>query len=134
MSSIFTPIINGEIPCYKVAENEHCFAFLDINPVAKGHTLVIPKKEVDYIFDLEEDLFLELQRFSKKIAKAIETVVPCPRIGTTVVGLEVPHAHIHLVPLSNLSFIDFSLPRVKMTKEEMATLAQQIATAFAENQ
>lgn len=130
MPSIFTRIINGEIPCYKVAENDTFLAFLDINPVAKGHTLVIPKKEVDYIFDLDDDLFLALHAFSKRVAAAVEAVVPCPRIGITVVGLEVPHAHIHLVPLNNLSFIDFSRPRVQMSKEEMTELANQIAAKF----
>lgn len=128
MPSIFTRIIQGEIPCYKIAETDRFFAFLDINPVAKGHTLVIPKQEVDYIFDLDEDTFLGLHAFSKRVAAAIEKVVPCPRIGTTVVGLEVPHAHIHLVPLVDMSFIDVRR-KVQMSKEEMAALAAQIAAA-----
>jgi len=98
MASIFTRIINGEIPCFKVAESEHCIAFLDIGPVAKGHTLVVPKKEVDRLFDLDDDTYIELQLFAKRVSTAIEQVVPCNRIGVTVIGLEVPHAHIHLIP------------------------------------
>ena len=108
MPSIFTKIINGEITSYKVAETEDCFAFLDINPLAPGHTLVIPKKEVDYIFDLDEDTFIQLQLTAKKVAKAIKAVVPCNRIGLAVIGLEVPHAHIHLVPINHIGDINFA--------------------------
>src|SRR5580700_79348 len=99
MSTIFTKIVNGEIPCYKIAETENCLAFLDIQPLAKGHTLVIPKKEIDYIFNIEDGLLSEMHLFSKKVAKAIEKAVPCKRIGIAVIGLEVPHAHIHLIPI-----------------------------------
>ncbi|MCS6935646.1 MAG: HIT family protein [Chitinophagales bacterium] len=130
MPSIFSRIIAGEIPCYKVAEDKNYFAFLDINPLAKGHTLVIPKKEVDYIFDLDEETLSGLFLFSRKVARAIQQTVPCLRIGIAVVGLEVPHAHVHLVPLQSVHDIDFSRPRVQMTKEEMAELARLIASNF----
>lgn len=126
MASIFTKIIEGQIPCYKVAENEHCLAFLDINPVAEGHTLVIPKKEIDYIFDVEDDLFLELHRFSKKVAKAIEQVIPCNRVGVSVIGLEVPHAHIHLIPINSLEDMDFTKERVALSKDAFIELAERI--------
>ena len=127
MSSIFTKIINGEIPCYKVAESEECFAFLDINPLAKGHTLVIPKKEVDYIFDVEDELYTELMLFAKKVGKAIEKIVPCERIGLTVIGLEVPHAHVHLIPINAISDMNFAKPKFNMSKDEFVELAQQIS-------
>lgn len=126
MASIFTKIINGEIPSYKIAENDRCFAFLDINPIAKGHTLVIPKKEIDYLFDVEDGLLSELTVFSKKVAKAIEKVVPCERIGVAVIGLEVPHAHIHLIPISGIHDIDFSRPKLKLAREEFEQLAEGI--------
>lgn len=129
MPSIFTRIVNGEIPCYKVAEDDQFLAFLDIAPVVEGHTLVIPKKEVDYIFDLEDDLYLGLHAFSKRVARAIEKVVHCERIGQTVLGLEVPHAHVHLVPLINVQFIDFN-NRKSMAQEDFAALAGKIAAAF----
>ncbi|MFZ9029223.1 MAG: HIT family protein [Crocinitomicaceae bacterium] len=129
MASIFTKIINGEIPCYKVAEDERFFAFLDIAPVAKGHTLVIPKVEVDYIFDLEDELFLDLHAFSKRVAMAIESSIPCERIGQTVLGLEVPHAHIHLVPLLNMQFIDFN-NRIRLEDEAFRSIADKIASNF----
>ena len=125
MSSIFTKIINGEIPCYKIAEDENFFAFLDINPNAKGHTLCIPKQEVDKLFDLDDDLYLGLMQFSKKIAVALEKTVPCNRIGVAVVGLEVPHAHIHLIPLNEMQEMTFK-HKVSMTKEELDTLAKSI--------
>ena len=128
MSSIFSKIIAGEIPCYKIAENEKFLAFLDINPVATGHTLVIPKKEIDYIFDLDDELLAELMVYSKKIGKAIESVIPCKRIGMTVLGLEVPHAHVHLVPLTTVGFIDFA-NKAEVDKEEFAGLAKKIAAA-----
>jgi len=129
MASIFTRIIKGEIPCHKVAENDHFLAFLDIAPIQKGHTLVIPKEEIDYIFDLDEELFLGLHAFSKRVAHAIEQTIPCERIGQTVLGLEVPHAHIHLVPLINMQFIDFN-ERKSMTQEEFASVAKNIAANF----
>ena len=129
MASIFTKIINGEIPCYKVAEDDQFFAFLDIAPVAKGHTLVIPKVEIDYIFDLGDDLFLGLHAFSKRVAMAIERSIPCERIGQTVLGLEVPHAHIHLVPLINMQFINFN-NRIRLEDEEFRSIAEKIASNF----
>jgi len=125
--TIFSKIINGEIPCYKVAEDANYFAFLDISPVAKGHTLVVPKKEVDYIYNLDEETLAGLFVFSQKIAKAIEKVVPCNRIGITVIGLEVPHAHVHLIPINTLSDMDFSKSRVKLAPDEFVGLAAQIA-------
>ena len=129
MSSIFTRIVNGEIPCYKVAETEDFLAFLDIAPVMKGHTLVIPKKEVDYIFDLEEDLYLGLHAFAKRVALAIEKSIHCERIGQTVLGLEVPHAHIHLVPLLNMQFIDFN-KRTSMEEGAFKKIADKIQANF----
>jgi len=126
MSSIFTKIINGEIPCYKIAEDDKFFAFLDINPLKKGHTLIIPRKEIDYLFDLEEGLLAEMMVFSRNIALAIEKVVPCNRIGVVVLGLEVPHAHIHLIPIDSEADVRFSNPRVKMTEQEFEDLAAQI--------
>ena len=125
MSSIFTKIINGEIPCYKIAEDANFFAFLDVNPNAKGHTLCIPKQEVDKIFDLEDDLYLGLMQFSKKIAIAIEKTIPCNRIGMSVIGLEVPHAHVHLIPLNDMDEMRFK-NKVSLSKEEFEDLAKQI--------
>ncbi|MCF8465553.1 MAG: HIT family protein [Flavobacteriales bacterium] len=130
MASIFTKIINGEIPCYKVAESETCFAFLDINPLSKGHTLVVPKKEVNYIFDVEDELYAELMLFAKKVGKAIEKVVPCERIGVTIIGLEVPHAHVHLIPINSISDMNFAKPKLNFTKGELAELAEKIAAEF----
>lgn len=127
MASIFTRIINGEIPCYKLAETEDYFSFLDIRPMAKGHALVIPKKEVDYIFDLEDDYLIGLHLFAKKIAKALQEVVPCKRIGMAVIGLEVPHTHIHLIPLQTLQDITFTKPAVEVSAEEMASIATAVA-------
>lgn len=127
MASIFTRIINGEIPCYKLAETEDYFSFLDIRPMAKGHALVIPKKEVDYIFDLEDDYLIGLHLFAKKIAKALQEVVPCKRIGMAVIGLEVPHTHIHLIPLQSLQDITFTKPAVEVSAEEMASIATAVA-------
>jgi histidine triad (HIT) family protein len=128
MASIFTKIVNGEIPCYKVAEDKDFLAFLDINPLAEGHTLVIPKKETDYIFDLSDDLFTGLNLFAKKIAKAIDKSVECRRVGVAVIGLEVPHAHIHLVPLKDIGDLNFANPKLKFTKEEFLATAQKIAS------
>ncbi|MNX24716.1 HIT-like protein [compost metagenome] len=125
MSSIFTKIINGEIPCYKIAEDENFFAFLDVNPNAKGHTLCIPKQEINKIFDIGDDLYLGLMKFSKKIAIALEKTVPCKRIGMAVIGLEVPHAHVHLIPLNEMDEIRFQ-NKVSMTQEEFEALAKSI--------
>ncbi|MGM0463496.1 MAG: HIT family protein [Bacteroidota bacterium] len=127
MPGIFTKIINGEIPSYKIAEDDKYFAFLDINPLKKGHTLVIPKKEVDYLFDLDDELLAGMTVFSKKIARAIEKVVDCNRIGVVVLGLEVPHAHIHLIPIDSEDDTNFSNPRVRMTEEEFRELAASIS-------
>lgn len=127
MPTIFSRIVAGEIPCYKIAETEHCFAFLDINPIAKGHTLVIPKQETDYLFHLDNNLLSELMVFAKQVALAIEKTVPCERIGVAVIGLEVPHAHIHLAPINTLHDLDFTKPRVKLSAAEFAQLAQDIA-------
>ena len=125
MSSIFTKIIKGEIPCYKIAEDGNFLAFLDVNPNAKGHTLCVPKQEVDKIFDLEDDLYLGLMQFSKKVAVALEKTIPCNRIGMAVIGLEVPHAHVHLIPLNEMDEMRFK-NKVSMTKEEFEALARQI--------
>ena len=127
MDTIFTKIIKGEIPSYKIAENENFYAFLDINPNAKGHTLVIPKKPVDKLFDLDEDTYSELFKYARKIAFAIEKVIPCNRVGLTVIGLEVPHAHVHLIPLNSMSDANFSSPKANMTSEEFILLAEQIS-------
>lgn len=131
MASIFTKIVKGEIPCYKVAEADDYLAFLDINPLAKGHTLVIPKKETDYIFDLEPAEYQGLFLFARKVAHAIEKVVPCKRIGVAVLGLEVPHAHIHLVPINGIYDIDFSKPKLKFSQEEFAVIAASISEGMA---
>jgi len=130
MPGIFKRIVLGEIPSYKIAEDDHYFAFLDINPLAKGHTLVIPKQEVDYLFDLDDELYAGLWAFAKKVGRAIEQVCPCERIGIAVVGLEVPHAHIHLVPINTVGDIDFSKERVALSKEEFAVVTKQIQEAF----
>lgn len=129
MPGIFAKIIAGEIPSYKIAEDEDYFAFLDINPLGKGHTLVIPKREVDYIFNLQDDELSGLIVFAKKVAKAIEQVVPCERIGLTVIGLEVPHAHIHLIPINSLNDMHFGKDRPQFTKEEFISLAKAISQA-----
>ena len=125
MSSIFTKIVNGEISCYKVAEDEQFLAFLDVNPNAVGHTLCIPKQEIDKLFDMDEELYLELMRFSKKVAAALEKTVPCERIGMAVIGLEVPHAHVHLIPINEMNEMRFQ-NKVALTKEEFETLATKI--------
>jgi len=130
MASIFTRIVQGEIPCYKVAEDENFLAFLDINPLQEGHTLVIPKKEVDNIFDLDEDLYAGLWIYARKIGRAIEKVIPCQKVGITVIGLEVPHAHIHLVPLRSLYDMDFRKPKLTFTSEEFRAIARKIAEAI----
>ena len=125
MSSIFTKIVNGEIPCYKIAEDDNFLAFLDVNPNAKGHTLCVPKQEIDKIFDIEGDLYIGLMQFSKKIAVALEKTVPCKRIGMAVIGLEVPHAHVHLIPLNEMGEMTFK-NKVTLTKEEFEVLAKSI--------
>ncbi|MBQ1218977.1 MAG: HIT family protein [Bacteroidales bacterium] len=130
MASIFTRIVNGEIPSYKVAENENYYAFLDINPLAKGHTLVIPKMEEDYIFNLPADVYAGLWEFANKVAKAIDKAVPCKRVGVAVLGMEVPHAHIHLVPLNSESDLQFSNQKLSLTKEEFEQIASNIAQEF----
>lgn len=127
MSSIFTKIINGEIPCYKIAEDENFLAFLDVNPNAKGHTLCIPKQEINKIFEMEDDLYIGLMQFSKKIAVALEKTVPCKRIGMAVVGLEVPHAHVHLIPLNEMDEMRFQ-NKVSLFKDEFEALAESIKT------
>ncbi len=129
MSSIFTKIINGEIPSYKVAEDADFFAFLDINPNTKGHTLVVPKKEIDKIFDLEEESYLALMRFSRKVALAIEKSIECKRVGISVIGLEVPHVHVHLIPLNRMKDASFS-SKVNFTSQEFKEIAEKIAANF----
>jgi len=129
MSTIFTKIINGEIPCFKVAENNQFLAFLDINPVAKGHVLVIPKLEVDYIFDIEDELLAQFMRFSKSVAKKIKIAFPCEKVGVTVIGLEVPHAHIHLVPMNKMNDMNFSNPKLKLSMDELESVAEKIRNA-----
>ncbi len=124
--TIFSRIIAGEIPCYKIAEDERFFAFLDINPMTKGHTLVIPKVEEDYIFNLNDEMLAEMMVFAKKMAKAIEKSVECVRIGVAVIGLEVPHAHIHLIPINKESDMNFKNPKLKFSPEEMAEIAAGI--------
>ena len=125
MATIFSKIIKGDIPCYKIAEDERFFAFLDINPVMKGHTLVVPKREDDYIFNLDDDEIGAMMVFAKKVAKAIEKAVPCKRIGVAVIGLEVPHAHIHLIPITQESDMDFK-KHVKMSEEEFIEVQKRI--------
>ena len=127
MATIFSKIVASEIPCYKVAEDEKHFAFLDINPVAPGHTLVIPKKEVDYIFDLSEQDYTDLQNFARKVAKAMEQAIPCKRIGVVVMGLEVPHTHIHLIPINKESDMNFFREKLSLPAEEMAKIAESIS-------
>jgi histidine triad (HIT) family protein len=128
MATIFTKIIKGEIPCYKIAENDDYFSFLDINPLRAGHTLVVPKKETDYIFDLDDVYLSEMILFSKKIAVAIKSVIPCNRIGVAILGLEVPHAHIHLVPMDTMEDINFKNPKLKFTTEEFKDIAAKISS------
>lgn len=128
MPSIFTKIVNGEIPSYRIAEDDRHYAFLDINPLAEGHTLVIPKQEVDYLFDLDPNALAELTLFAQRVALAIGRAMPCKRVGVVVLGLEVPHAHIHLVPLNSEADVDFSKPKLQLSSERMAQIAQTIAT------
>ena len=129
MSSLFTRIIQGELPCHKIAEDDRFLAFLDIRPVKRGHALVIPKQEIDYIFDVEDDLLAEMMVFAKSVAKKMKLVLPCKRIGVTVIGLEVPHAHIHLIPISNVDDMNFSLAKISIEREEMERIQQVIVNA-----
>ena len=131
MASVFTRIVNGEIPSYKVAETVHCYAFLDINPLKEGHTLVIPKKEVDYLFDLDEALYTELMLFARKVAVAVRAAVPCKRVGVAVLGMEVPHAHIHLVPLETEGDLDFRKKKLELSPERFKETAASIAAEYA---
>jgi len=126
MASLFSKIVAGEIPAHKIAENEHFLAFLDINPLVKGHTLVIPKKEIDYIFDLEEQEYRDLWTFARKVGKRLESKVKCKRIGIAVIGLEVPHAHIHLVPINEVEDINFAAPKLTLSHSELAAIADSI--------
>lgn len=128
MASIFSKIVAGEIPCYKVAETDHCLAFLDVNPIVRGHVLCIPKKEIDYIFDIDDELFTELHLFSRRVARGLKKVCPCIKVGQAVVGIDVPHAHIHLVPLNKPGDLSFS-HHVEMSSDELAALAKEIAAA-----
>lgn len=130
MASIFTKIVNGEIPSYKIAETPNCLAFLDVFPLVKGHVLVIPKKEVDHLFDLDEATYTELQLFAREVGAAMKKAVPCKRIGVAVIGLEVPHAHIHLVPLNEIGDINFTRPKLQLPKEELEAIAREIREAF----
>lgn len=129
MATLFTKIVNGEIPCHKVLESDKFLAFLDIMPLKKGHVLVIPKMEVDYIFNLDDDLLGEMMVFAKKVANKIESVFPCNRIGVTVIGLEVPHAHIHLIPIDKLDDMNFTKPKLTLEQTELADIASKIAKA-----
>jgi histidine triad (HIT) family protein len=126
MASIFTKIINGEIPCYKIAENDKFLAFLDVFPLVHGHVLVVPKNEVDYIFDMEDSELSAMMLFAKKIAKAQKAAVVCKRIGVAVIGLEVPHAHIHLVPMNTANDVNFTQPKIKPTADELSAMAEMI--------
>ncbi len=132
MATIFSKIIAGEIPSYKVAEDERFYAFLDINPLVKGHTLVVPKREVDYIFDLSDEELAAMQVFAKHVAEAIQRAFPCRKVGQAVIGLEVPHAHIHLIPIQKESDMLFSNPKLKLESDEFAAIAQAIAQAWTE--
>ncbi|MGL5730822.1 MAG: HIT family protein [Bacteroidales bacterium] len=130
MASIFSKIVAGEIPCYKVYESDKFLAFLDIAPMSKGHTLLIPKEEVDYIFDVDDTTLSEMTLIAKKVAKGIEKVIPCKRVGLAVIGLEVPHAHIHLIPIQKESDMLFNKPKLQLSKEEMSELCQKISQAI----
>lgn len=129
MPSLFSKIVAGEIPCYKIAENDEFLAFLDIMPLAEGHTLVIPKKETDYIFDLEDDVLARMMVFAKQVSKKVNTAISCKRIGVAVIGLEVPHCHIHLVPLNSVSDINFEREKLKISPEKMQAIQKQIHSA-----
>ena len=128
MASIFSKIINGEIPSYKIAEDDKCYAFLDISPLAEGHTLVVPKQEIDYIFDIEDELLAQMHIFAKKVAKAIQTAIPCEKVGMAVIGLDVRHAHIHLVPLQEVGDLNFAKEKLKLSSDEMKQIADKISS------
>jgi histidine triad (HIT) family protein len=130
MATIFSKIISGDIPSYKIAEDDKFYAFLDINPMAKGHTLVVPKQETDYIFDLDDDMLGEMVKFSKRVAKAIEKAISCKRVGVMVIGLEVPHAHIHLVPIQREGDLNLTNPKIKLINDEFVEIAEKIKSAF----
>jgi histidine triad (HIT) family protein len=130
MASIFSRIINGEIPCYKVAENDKFLAFLDINPLKRGHTLVVPKREIDYIFDIDDESLSAMMVFSKKVAEGIKAAYPCNRIGVAILGLEVPHAHIHLVPMDKMDDVNFKNPKLRFTPEEFTETARKISAGI----
>jgi histidine triad (HIT) family protein len=130
MASIFTKIIQRDIPGHIVAEDDFCLAFLDIEPLVEGHVLVVPKKEVDYIFDLDDELLAKLNVFAKKVAKGIDKAISCQRVGVTVIGLEVPHAHIHLIPMNNMRDMNFNGPKMSFTQDELATTAEKVRTAI----
>ena len=129
MASIFSKIVAGHIPCHRIAENDEFLAFLDINPLAEGHTLVIPKAEVDYFFDLDAETLSRINLFARDVARKIESAIPCKRVGIAVIGLEVPHAHVHLIPLQNVADINFERPKLSLTKEELAITAERIVNA-----
>ena len=131
MATIFSRIIQGEIPCYRIAEEDRFFAFLDINPMTKGHTLVVPKQEIDYLFDLDDTLLADMMVFAKKVAKAIGAALPCERVGMMVIGLEVPHAHIHLIPINREGDMNLANPRVTLSKEEFEEIAARIRSRIA---
>ncbi len=131
MASIFTKIINGEIPCYKVAEDDNHIAFLDVFPLKKGHVLVVPKKETDYLFDIETEEYTAFMLFAQRVAKAMKTLLPCKKIGVAVVGLEVPHAHIHLIPINTVSDMNFANEKLQLPKEEMEQFAKEIFAAYS---
>ena len=133
MATIFSRIIAGEIPCYKIAEDQNNFAFLDINPVAPGHVLVLPKKEVDYLFDLNDQDYASLQMFAKQVATAVKAAMPCVRVGVAVMGLEVPHAHIHLIPINEEKDMNFFKEKVQLPQEEMVRIAQAIAAQMQQH-
>jgi len=132
MASVFSKIVSREIPAFIVAESQNCLAFLDVNPLVEGHTLVIPKREVDYLFDLQDDEYSELLLFAKKVSDGVRNAVPCKRVGVAVIGLEVPHAHIHLVPLNTMSDINFSMPKKSFIKELMASLTERIRDGISQ--
>jgi histidine triad (HIT) family protein len=131
MATIFSKIVQGEIPSYKIAENDKFYAFLDINPLSKGHTLVIPRQEIDYLFDIDDQQIAEMMIFAKKVARGIEKVISCKRVGVAVLGLEVPHAHIHLIPLNSEADINFSNPKLKLSPEEFNSIAEEISSSVS---
>jgi histidine triad (HIT) family protein len=131
MATIFSKIVQGKIPSYKIAENDKFYAFLDINPLSKGHTLVIPRQEIDYLFDIDDQQIAEMMIFAKKVARGIEKVISCKRVGVAVLGLEVPHAHIHLIPLNSEADINFSNPKLKLSPEEFNSIAEEISSSVS---